>query len=432
MAEGWQLSTFEQNCTLQKPHFSSTQGTDMPIMSCSTEDTKGQRASSSAPRSRKRKADVAIFLRDPDEKMEWLEMSRKRQCENKGIWNSELPRRSRYAFVPVPTPDNDQPELESSLLPHFNNLRFDCLRFSPLPHLGWANQDDVWVNMLNKDRIYARDKDYFLKHPMLEPSMRMVLLDWLMDVCEHNKLRRETFYLAQDYFDRFMALQEDIAKNRLQMIGVTCLFIAAKIEEIYPPKLHEFAFLTDGACTEDEIVAVELIIMKTLDWCLSPLTIVSWLNVYLQLAYARDHTQFLLPQYPQEIYIHIMDVLDLCVLDMESLQFPYRILVASVMYHFLSLDLVLKVSGCTWSELERCIKWVAPFSMVIKESKRPKLEYIKGIDVEDLHNIQTHTSSMERMEKAQLYKALLEEETRVSPVPSGVLTPPMSDKKSDV
>lgn len=33
-------------------------------------------------------------------------------------------------------------------------------------------------------------------------------------------------------------------------------------QEIYPPKLHQFAYVTDGACTEDEIVSMELIIMK--------------------------------------------------------------------------------------------------------------------------------------------------------------------------
>lgn len=35
-------------------------------------------------------------------------------------------------------------------------------------------------------------------------------------------------------------------------------------QEIYPPKLHQFAYVTDGACTEDEILSMELIIMKVI------------------------------------------------------------------------------------------------------------------------------------------------------------------------
>ena len=44
--------------------------------------------------------------------------------------------------------------------------------------------------------------------------------------------------------------------------GITCLFVAAKVEEIYPPKIAEFAFVTDSACSENEILDMELIILK--------------------------------------------------------------------------------------------------------------------------------------------------------------------------
>lgn len=34
------------------------------------------------------------------------------------------------------------------------------------------------------------------------------------------------------------------------------------MQEIYPPKVHQFAYVTDGACTEEEILSMEIIIMK--------------------------------------------------------------------------------------------------------------------------------------------------------------------------
>ena len=43
-------------------------------------------------------------------------------------------------------------------------------------------------------------------------------------------MHRETFYLAVDFFDRYMSLTNDIHKNQLQLIGITALFIAAKAE----------------------------------------------------------------------------------------------------------------------------------------------------------------------------------------------------------
>jgi cyclin E len=60
------------------------------------------------------------------------------------------------------------------------------------------------------------------------------------------------------------------------------LFIAAKIEEIYPPKLHDFAYVTDGACSEEEILSIEVSILKGLGWGLSPMTPNSWVKLYMQ------------------------------------------------------------------------------------------------------------------------------------------------------
>ncbi|NP_001081446.1 G1/S-specific cyclin-E3 [Xenopus laevis] len=401
----------------------------MPVIRnpAAEKSTKDERTASCTVRSRKRKADVAIFLQDPDDTLDCLEMTKKKQYQDRGQLSNEMTCKSPHKLIP--TPEKEEHEPNPTSYPHFASLRFSPVSASPLPRLGWANQDDVWRNMLNKDRIYLRDKNFFEKHPQLQPNMRAILLDWLMEVCEVYKLHRETFYLAQDFFDRFMATQKNVIKSRLQLIGITSLFIAAKMEEIYPPKLHQFAFITDCACTEDEITSMELIIMKDLDWCLSPMTMVSWFNVFLQVAYIRELQHFLRPQFPQEVYIQIVQLLDLCVLDICCLDYPYGVLAASALYHFSCPELMEKVSGFKLTELQGCIKWLVPFAMAIKDGGKSKLKFFKGVDIEDVHNIQTHTGCLELMEKVHINRAVLEEQNRASPIPSGVLTPPQSDKK---
>lgn len=69
----------------------------------------------------------------------------------------------------------------------------------------------------------------FQRHPTLQPQMRAILLDWLIEVCEVYKLHRETYYLAMDYIDRYLSIRHDVPKNQLQLIGITCLFIASKV-----------------------------------------------------------------------------------------------------------------------------------------------------------------------------------------------------------
>lgn len=42
----------------------------------------------------------------------------------------------------------------------------------------------------------------------------------------------------------------------------TILYMNFHRQEIYPPKLSEFAYVTDGACTENEILNEELLMLK--------------------------------------------------------------------------------------------------------------------------------------------------------------------------
>ena len=74
---------------------------------------------------------------------------------------------------------------------------------------------------------------------------------------------RETLYMAVNYVDRYLSRQSTpTRKAELQLIGVSALFFAAKLEEIYPPKLAEFAYVTDSACTETEMREMELMMLK--------------------------------------------------------------------------------------------------------------------------------------------------------------------------
>lgn len=62
--------------------------------------------------------------------------------------------------------------------------------------------------------------------------MRMILLDWLVDV--HLKLRMfpQTLFITCHLIDRYLA-KRDVGRSRLQLLGATCLFVAAKYEETY-------------------------------------------------------------------------------------------------------------------------------------------------------------------------------------------------------
>jgi G1/S-specific cyclin-E1 len=144
----------------------------------------------------------------------------------------------------------------------------------------------------------------------------------------------------------------------LQLIGITCLFLAAKVEEIYPPKIGEFAYVTDGACTDDDILQEELVILSVLDWHITPITVIGWLSCYMQVkAATRDsllvnaHTNrttrsttaahsvknqaesFIYPQFSALEFSKTCQLVDLCSLDCNISHFPYSVIAAAAISH---------------------------------------------------------------------------------------------------
>ncbi len=80
--------------------------------------------------------------------------------------------------------------------------------------------------------------------------MRKVLLDWLVEVHANFKLLPETLFITVNLIDRYSALCQ-IERKNYQLLGVTCMLIAAKYEEIYPPYIKDFVYITDQAYTKE-------------------------------------------------------------------------------------------------------------------------------------------------------------------------------------
>ncbi|MBA0567855.1 hypothetical protein Golob_005389 [Gossypium lobatum] len=91
----------------------------------------------------------------------------------------------------------------------------------------------------------------------ITPSMRAILIDWLVEVSEEYKLVPDTLYLTVSLIDRFLS-HNVIEKQRLQLVGVSCMLIASKYEEICAPRVEEFCFITDNTYTSGEDPCIEL------------------------------------------------------------------------------------------------------------------------------------------------------------------------------
>ncbi|KAF2145463.1 uncharacterized protein K452DRAFT_295097 [Aplosporella prunicola CBS 121167] len=110
--------------------------------------------------------------------------------------------------------------------------------------------------------------DYMSNQSELEWKMRGILVDWLLEVHTRFRLLPETLFLAVNIIDRFLS-RKIVQLDRLQLVGVTAMFIASKYEEVLSPHVQNFRHVADDGFTEEEILSAERFVLAALDYDLS-------------------------------------------------------------------------------------------------------------------------------------------------------------------
>merc|ERR1739838_945296 len=109
----------------------------------------------------------------------------------------------------------------------------------------------------------------FLEGQVITGKMRAILIDWLIQVHVRFNLLQETLYLTVAIIDRYLQIEKKTAREKLQLVGVTAMFIASKYEEMYCPEVGDFAYITDKAYTKAEIRRMEVKMLSALDCYIS-------------------------------------------------------------------------------------------------------------------------------------------------------------------
>lgn len=97
---------------------------------------------------------------------------------------------------------------------------------------------------------------YMRKQKDINENVRAILIDWLISVHAKFKLLPETLYLTVNLIDRYFSMF-NVAKSEVQLVGITGLLIATKYEEIYPPTVKDFIYLTDQTFTRAQLLQME-------------------------------------------------------------------------------------------------------------------------------------------------------------------------------
>jgi len=76
------------------------------------------------------------------------------------------------------------------------------------------------------------DYRYMSHQTNINEKMRMILIDWLVEVHVKYKQQPETLFLAVNIVDRYLS-RRLVARGRLQLIGIAAMLIASKYEQVF-------------------------------------------------------------------------------------------------------------------------------------------------------------------------------------------------------
>lgn len=91
----------------------------------------------------------------------------------------------------------------------------------------------VYRFLLQRESLYQLNPHSLQNQEEINPLMRAVLIDWMSEVSMEFSLKKQTFQQAVYYLDKFLEINKSVRKRILQLVGISSLIIASKLEVFF-------------------------------------------------------------------------------------------------------------------------------------------------------------------------------------------------------
>ena len=212
---------------------------------------------------------------------------------------------------------------------NYSYLNFDFNSDQEKVSFAGEYLEDIYLNLLLEERqTEIKPKmGYMSTQNEINEQMRAILIDWIIEVHFQFNLRQETLYMTISIIDTYLSFHF-ISRKELQLLGIACLLISCKSQEIYYPQQNKFIEVTDGAYTKEDMLKMENDILKKLNFNIVYPTPNDFYNILSKL-YNFDKKQYFLGKYFIE-----------CVLiDYQMIKYSSSVIAAACIY------LVMKYFG---------------------------------------------------------------------------------------
>lgn len=157
---------------------------------------------------------------------------------------------------------------------------------------------------------------------------RLKLVDWIIEVSQKFELKEETLFLIINLVDRYLSTT-NLDLDKLQLLGCSAMFLGAKYQEIYPPELRDYVYISNHICKKEAILKMESDILKKLSWSM---LIVSPLYFYNRIYFicANSIKELDSPKYAK-LYFTGLYILELSLLEYKMLKYTPSIIASAAM-----------------------------------------------------------------------------------------------------
>uniref|UniRef100_A0A1J3ICL6 Cyclin-D2-1 n=1 Tax=Noccaea caerulescens TaxID=107243 RepID=A0A1J3ICL6_NOCCA len=146
--------------------------------------------------------------------------------------------------------------------------------------------EDRIGEMVEREIEFLPGTDYLtrLRSGDLELRVRNQALDWILKVCAHYNFGPLCICLSMNLLDRFLTSYE-LPKDKAwsaQLLAVSCLSLAAKMEETDVPQTVDLQVGDPSFVFEAKTIKrMELLVLNTLNWRLQALTPFSFVDHFI-------------------------------------------------------------------------------------------------------------------------------------------------------
>lgn len=186
--------------------------------------------------------------------------------ENLANYKKVFPR-LKSTFDKIFTDNNELKYIISKLLTLNPTERWtsgETLRYISVSKTPINDHGDKYYTNISK-MILPRICNSLQNQSIVTSFYRVTLLNWLLEVCQEYDISLKTFVRAQGIIDRYSLINTDIKSDQYQLIGVSSLWIAQKLEDVTLVSSLDLVYISKNCYTVNELIKMEKKILKDLD-----------------------------------------------------------------------------------------------------------------------------------------------------------------------